>query len=97
LTENIFHRLDGYAIGVVDTGDSEKPRSLAIHTLRRLIFWTDVEQQAVFRSRLDGSERITLVHNLEGATAISVDPVQNLVFYAHGKRIDIVDINGKNK
>lgn len=86
------------SIGIVDTGDSKKPRSIAIHTVKRLLFWSDSGlQQAIFRSRLDGSNRTTLASKLEGVTALSVDPVLNLIFYAHGKRIDIMDLNGKNK
>jgi low density lipoprotein receptor-related protein 5/6 len=89
--------LDGYGIGYVDTGDSDsKPRNLAIHSVRRLLFWTDVEQQSIFRSRLDGSDRMTLAV-LDGNAVIAVDPILNLVFFAHGKRIDMMDINGKNK
>jgi low density lipoprotein receptor-related protein 5/6 len=92
----IFNSLDGYGIGYVDTGDSEKPRNLAIHSIRRLLFWTDVEQQSIFRSRLDGSDRMTLAV-LEGNSVIAVDPILNLIFFAHGKRIDMMDIHGKNK
>ncbi len=90
--------MDGYQIGTVDTGESEKPRSIAVHPVKRLLFWTDVgSQQAVIRAKLDGSDSIMLVNKLEGVSAISVDPVSNLVFFAHGKRIEYMDINGKNR
>lgn len=85
-------------MGVIDKGDSEKPRSLAVHPIKRLLFWTDVgSQQAIFRAKMDGSERIQLAYKLEGVTALAVDPFLDLVFYAHDKRIDVMDINGKNK
>lgn len=90
--------MDGYGIGIIDTGDSQKPRNIAIHTTKRLLFWTDVgNQQAIFRSRLDGAGKVMLAFKLEGVTALAVDQQLDLVFYAHGKRIDCMDINGKNK
>uniref|UniRef100_A0A0A1WEM1 Low-density lipoprotein receptor-related protein 6 n=1 Tax=Zeugodacus cucurbitae TaxID=28588 RepID=A0A0A1WEM1_ZEUCU len=91
-------RFDGDSIGVIDTGDSEKPRNIAVHAMRRLLFWTDVgTQQAIIRSRIDGAERVVLAFKLEGVTALAVDQQTDMVYYAHGKRIDSMDINGKNK
>lgn len=49
------------------------------------------------RSRVDGAERVILAFKLEGVTALAVDQQTDMVFYAHGKRIDCMDINGKNK
>lgn len=90
--------LDGYAIGIVDIGDSEKPRSIAVHPMRRLLFWTDVgSQQAIFRSRIDGADRMTLAFKLDGVAAITVDSQLDLIFFAYGKQIDVMDINGQNK
>lgn len=90
--------LDGYTIGIVDIGDSEKPRSIAVHAMKRLLFWTDVgSQQAIFGSRLDGADRVTLASKLDGVAAIAVDPQLNLIFFAHGKQIDVMDLNGENK
>lgn len=89
---------NGATIGIIDTGDSEKPRNLAIHTMRRLLFWTDVgSQQAILRARVDGAEKTVLAFKLEGVTALAVDQVNDMVYYAHGKRIDAMDLNGKNK
>lgn len=90
--------IDGSSIGNVETGDFAKPRSIAIHTIKRLLFWTDAgSEQAIYRSRLDGSDRVMLAAKLEGVTALCIDPQLNLVFYAHGKRIDAIDLNGKIK
>ena len=89
---------DGDNIGVIDTGDSEKPRNIAVHTMKRLLFWTDVgSQQAIIRSRVDGAERVVLAFKLEGVNALAIDQQTEMVYYAHGKRIDAMDINGKNK
>lgn len=93
-----FSSLDGFAIGNVNITDSEKPRSIGIHPMKRLIFWTDVgSPQAVFRARIDGANRITLRSKLDGVAALAVDPQMDLVFFAYGTRIDVIDINGRNK
>lgn len=93
-----LNSLDGSAIGIVDTGNSEKPRSLAVHPTKRLLFWTDVgSRQAVIRAKMDGSDSMVLAIQLEGVTSLAVDPISNTVFFAHGKRIEYMDINGKNR
>lgn len=92
------HSLDGDGIGVVDIGDSEKPRSVAVHSMKRLIFWSDVgSQQAIYRARIDGADRVKLASELDGVAAIAVDPQLDLLFYAYGKRIDVMDLDGRNK
>lgn len=93
------HSLDGYdPIGIVDAGNSEKPRSIAVHPIRRLLFWTDVgSQQAVIRAKMDGSDSIILANRLEGVTSLAIDPISNLVFFSHGRKIEFFDINGLNR
>lgn len=94
----IAYSFTGDAIGVIDTGDSEKPRNIAVHSMKRLLFWTDVgSQQAIIRARVDGAERVVLAFKLEGVTALAVDQQTDMIYYAHGKRIDSMDINGQNK
>lgn len=91
-------RLDGQELGVVDIGDSEKPRSIAVHSMKRLLFWTDVgSQQSIYRSRIDGADRLTLAIQLDGIAAIAVDQDLDLLFYAYNKRIDVMDLDGRNK
>lgn len=84
-------------MGNIDTGDSIAPRNLAIDFQKRFLFWTDYEQQAIFRAKLDGSQRVMVVSELEGVTALAVDPQANVLFYADGKRIERIDFNGRNK
>lgn len=82
----------------MDAGaDMEKPRSIAVHAMRRLLVWSDVSLQAVYRARLDGAERQQLVNNLDGVTAMAVDPQLELVFFAHGKCIEVIDLDGQNR
>lgn len=90
--------MDGYSVGVVDIGDSEKPRGVAVHSLKRLIFWTDVgNQQAIFRARIDGADRLILAHKLDGVAAIALDSQLDLLFFAYDKRIDVMDLDGRNR
>jgi len=66
--------------------------------MKRLLFWTDVgSHQAIIRARVDGNERVELAYKLEGVTALALDQQSDMIYYAHGKRIDAIDINGKNK
>lgn len=91
-------RLDGLELGVVDIGDSEKPRSIAVHSMKRLLFWTDVgSQQSIYRARVDGSDRLTLAFKLDGIAAIAIDQDLDLLFFAYNKRIDVMDIDGRNR
>ncbi|XP_058118481.1 low-density lipoprotein receptor-related protein 6 [Anopheles ziemanni] len=84
-------------LGNVDIGRTEKPRSLALHPMKRLLFWTDVgAAQSITRAKLDGSQRVELIVKLEGIQALALDPQLNRLFYAHGKRIDTMDINGQD-
>lgn len=65
--------------------------------MKRYLFWTDYEQQAIFRAKLDGSLRIMVISQLAGVSAVAVDPQANMVFYADGKRIERIDYDGNNK
>lgn len=70
-----------------------------MHVIKRYLFWTDTgSQQAIYRSKMDGSERIVLQQNLNGVTAMTVDSQRDLIFYAlESKKIFYMDLNGKNK
>lgn len=95
---NVVYRLDGLELGVVDIGDTEKPRSISIHSMKRLLFWTDAGgQQSIYRARIDGADRLTLASKLDGIAAIAVDQQLDLLFFAYNKRIDVMDLDGRNK
>lgn len=92
------HSLNGETIGNVDVGtDIERPRGIAVHSIRRLVVWTDIGLQAVFRARMDGAERRMLVGKLDGVTAMTVDTHLDLVFVAHGKCIEMLGLDGTNR
>lgn len=85
-------------LGVIDIGDSEKPQSIAVHSMKRLLFWTDVgSQQSIYRARIDGADRFALASKLDGITAIAIDQDLDLLFFAYNERIDVMDIDGRNR
>lgn len=92
-------RLDnGSALGVVVKGDGEKPRNIALHSRRRLLFWTDVgKKMRIMRSKMDGKERHMIAGDLtEQPTALTVDAATNVVYWAHARQIECADFNGGN-
>jgi low density lipoprotein receptor-related protein 5/6 len=46
---------------------------------------------------MDGSNSMVLAIQLEGVTSLAVDPISNMIFFAHGRKIEFMDINGKNR
>jgi hypothetical protein len=46
---------------------------------------------------MDGSSSMVLAIQLEGVTSLAVDPISNMLFFAHGRKIEFMDINGKNR
>lgn len=84
-------------MGTIDTGDQQVPRNLAIDSLDRFLFWTDYGQQAIFRARIDGAQRIMLVNKLSGVNALTIDSQMKIVFYADGESIERMDYSGGNK
>lgn len=86
------------SLGAVNTGNTEKPRSIAVHPVLRLLFWTDAgSQQAVIRAKLDGSDMRVLVTGLENVRAFTLDPIANRIFFVHEAQIVYMDIDGRNR
>jgi low density lipoprotein receptor-related protein 5/6 len=46
---------------------------------------------------MDGSNSMVLAIQLEGVTSLAIDPISNLVYFAHGRKIEYMDISGKNR
>lgn len=81
----------------MNISDSEQPRSIAVHSTKRLLFWTDIGiQQSINRARIDGMDRVILAYNLTGIVAIAVDQHLDLLFFAYHQRIDVMDLDGRN-
>lgn len=86
-------------VDAIDIGDTRKPRSIALHALKRYLFWTDVgSNQSVYRSEMDGSNRIALVQNVTGVGALTVDANRDLVYFSiDGESIEYMNLDGTNR
>ncbi|KAK6630230.1 hypothetical protein RUM43_015023 [Polyplax serrata] len=77
---------------------SHKPRNLALHPEQGFLFWTDLgTTHKIYRSRLDGSEKVLIANELKDLTAIAVDRVSNLLFFAHSYQIDMCNMEGQRR
>lgn len=92
-------RLDnGSAIGVVVQREGERPRLLALHASRRLLFWTDVGREPrIMRARLDGSHRIGVRKTRHNVTALALDLDGDMLVWAEGSRLYMCNIDGENQ
>lgn len=92
-------RLDnGSALGVVVKGEGEKPRNIAVHPEKRLLFWTDIGgKMKVMQSAMDGKDRVTIATDLDQLSSLAVDTVSNLIFWAHGRQIEVASIGGLHR
>ncbi|KAK4886602.1 hypothetical protein RN001_002873 [Aquatica leii] len=91
-------RLDNSStVGVVVQKEGEKPRLLAIHPTKRLIFYTDVGLASqLIRTRMDGTQRIVITRGNDIA-AIAVDAENDMVVWAQGHSIYMCNIDGDNQ
>lgn len=84
-------------LGTVNVSETEQPRGIVVHSMKRLLFWTDMgSQQSINRARIDGADRSILAYNLSGIVAIAVDQHLDLLFFAYTQRIDVMDLDGRN-
>lgn len=92
-------RLDnGSSLGVVVKGDGEKPRNLAVHPEKRLLFWCDIGgKMRIMQSTMDGKERVVIASDLDQPTGLAVDTVGNMIFWSHGRQIEVSDLSGTNR
>ncbi|XP_044749919.1 low-density lipoprotein receptor-related protein 6 [Coccinella septempunctata] len=90
-------RLDNnISFGVIQR-KNEKPRLLAIHYTKRLLFYTDVgATPQIVRIRLDGSHHLVIA-KVADVTAIAVDVDNDLLVWAQGHSIYISNIDGENQ
>ncbi|XP_065226594.1 low-density lipoprotein receptor-related protein 6-like [Planococcus citri] len=92
LDEEISH------LGPVFTGVDRKPRKIAIHAEKALIFWTDDGSvPSIGRTQLGDRyiERIDTDNRI--VDAIAVDTQSNLLFYSYNQMIFSSDLSGDKK
>lgn len=59
------------------------------------IYWTDLgSQHRVIRSRIDGRNRVIIASDLLSLEALTVDRVQNMVYFSYSSKVDVCDIHG---
>lgn len=51
----------------------------------------------VVRARLDGTNITVLVKDLREVSALTVDPVDNRIFFSHDRQIDVCDMDGRQR
>ncbi|XP_018572633.1 low-density lipoprotein receptor-related protein 6 isoform X2 [Anoplophora glabripennis] len=83
--------------GSLERKEGEKPRLIAMHATKRLIFYTDIgATPQLVRTRLDGSHRIVITRAADIA-AIAVDTENDLIVWAQEHSIYISNIDGENQ
>ncbi|KAL0269033.1 UNVERIFIED_CONTAM: hypothetical protein PYX00_010774 [Menopon gallinae] len=86
------------AVDSVLRNTSHKPRNLAVHPEKGLLFWTDLAaEHKIYRSRLDGSKKMILVTNLRELSAIAVNKSSNVLYFAHSNLIEVCDLEGQSR
>ncbi|XP_013773894.1 low-density lipoprotein receptor-related protein 6-like [Limulus polyphemus] len=94
-------RLDGTPVGVLITGENQKPRALALHFTRGLLYWINiVSSPRIERAKMDGLESVTVIkEGLQNPEAIAVDSDKDILFWSdYGtNRIESSDIDGGHR
>ena len=88
-------------VGSILNGGGDKPRSIAIHPYKSLVFWVNFAQTVrIERARFDGQHRQVLVNTTLGEpTDLTIDYDQDFLFWADIKlkRIERSDLLGRNR
>lgn len=96
-TINVTNMDNGMELGVVVDSKKSKPRHITVHSEKRLLFWTDIENKTVMRSLFDGNNKTVIVNKLNEVVSLTIDTVNNVIYWADGRKIESSDINGKNR
>lgn len=66
-----------------------------IFVLISYIYWTDLgSQHRVIRARIDGHNRVIIASDLLSLEALTVDRVQNMVYFSYSSKVEVCDIHG---
>lgn len=86
-------------IVVVRSHDAEKPKLIALHPLKGLLFWVaeGLSDNRIYRCKLDGVRRTVLITGLHPVTAFTVDSKGDLIYWATSSSIESADIDGKQR
>ncbi|KAK9519470.1 hypothetical protein VZT92_022198 [Zoarces viviparus] len=73
---------------------------LAVDWIHQLLYWTSVESGSVNVGLLDGSAQRLLITGLDKPSAVAVDPLQGLLFWAHcgsSPKIERAGLDGRDR
>ncbi|XP_028129361.1 low-density lipoprotein receptor-related protein 6 [Diabrotica virgifera virgifera] len=94
---NVTYLENQNSFGNLGKREGERPRLIALHVDKRLLFYTDIgKTPQLVRVRLDGSHRIVIT-KAANITAIAVDTENDLIVWAQGHGIYISNIDGENQ
>ncbi|XKL62898.1 hypothetical protein PGB90_002731 [Kerria lacca] len=87
-------RVNGSNIGSIFTAtNGEKPRNLALHPERGLLFWTDVGlKPGIIQSRLNGLRHSFISTDERIVDALTLDRELNWLFYSHSEKLFAHDL-----
>lgn len=88
-------------LGAVVRGEGLKPRLLAIHFIRGLLFWSDVggPMVRVMMASYDGKNQTVVADNIENLTALTVDQGEKgeRVYWAQPRVIESAALDGSDR
>jgi hypothetical protein len=88
--------LDGAFLDTIQSGLT-RPYGLAIDERQDLIFWTDVDEEAIYRSKLDGTEKELIVSDdIRAPLDITVDTLNDKLIWLDrsGRKIKRSNLDG---
>ncbi|CAG0887744.1 unnamed protein product [Cyprideis torosa] len=97
---------DGLPLGTIVGGRYEedsgpvKPRQLAFHYLRGILFWVDIsfpDAVRIRRTLLDGSDNSVILDGRVEISALAVDVGGDLLFWSEERSLHVSDLHGKGK
>ena len=95
-------RFNGSHRMVVVSGEIEKPNAIIVHPIQGWLFWHDSGiPSRIEKSRLDGSERSTIVSDPTGSrtiTDITMDLLEDKIYFCDSRlrTIERTDLDGRN-
>lgn len=93
-------------LGAVVRGEELKPRLLAIHPIRGLLFWSDVDSSNVdgssariMTARFNGQNQAVVAGNLKGLTTIAVDQGEkgDRIYWSQSRKIETSALDGSDR
>lgn len=92
---------DEMVVGSIVRGEDDRPRSIATHPYKSMVFWVNLALPVrIESSRMDGTNRKTIVdEKLSDPSDLTVDTENDLIFWSDLdlKQIESSDLNGNKR